>query len=522
MTLTRRTLLTQAGAAALAGAGYGLLPSGATAASRRRVQILREGGFGCGVMAGIPGTNAITLWTRVDGLEGAGGHVGVEIARDAAFADVVHRGTARAFAGRDFTARTTVRSSKVLRPGERYFYRFETRTGSSPVGRFTTARPADSREPLKLGFFSCQSWNAGLYPAHRALAAEDDLDLVVCLGDYIYEGGGQNDAIGRRDDIGPDRQAQTLDEYRAKYRLYLTDPNLRAMHASAAFAGIWDDHEAENNYAGTNGGTLAAGRRRVDFLTRRRNGYLAFFEYGPRNTIPQERLRSYRRIRLGGMADLLLLDSRQYRDDQACDTEIEPCPGIQDRSRTMLGAAQKAWLKGALSESRATWKVVANQVMAMGLESAPGQPLNPDQWDGYPGDRAEVFGHIRREDIRGVTVATGDIHTFFAGDVYPEGRADGRRPAATEFVCGSISSRGLEADFGDATPAVEAAAVAVNGPHLKYAQLSRRGYGVMELRPDGLTTTFRSPTSVTSGDAPVQDLARFAVSLADGTVQRTA
>ncbi len=519
MTLTRRSLLTQAGAAALAGTGLGLLPSGATAASTRRVQILREGGFGCGVMAGIPGPHAITLWTRLDGLDSSA-HVTVEIARDEGFANVVHRGTARAFAGRDFTARTTVRSSKILQPGERYFYRFATRTGSSPVGRFTTARPAGSREPLRIGFFSCQQWNSGLYPAHRGLSLEDDLDLVICLGDYIYEGGGQNDAIGRRDDIGPDRQAQTLDEYRAKYRLYLTDPNLRAMHASAAFAGIWDDHEAENNYAGTNEGTLDDARRRVDFATRQRNGYTAFFEYGPRNTIPQERRRSYRRIKLGGMADLLLLDSRQYRDDQACDTQIQPCPGIQDRSRTMLGAAQKAWLKGALSGSRATWKVIANQVMVMGLESAPGLPLNPDQWDGYPGDRAEIFGHIRREDIRGVTVATGDIHTFFAGDVFPEGRSDLGRPAATEFVCGSISSRGLEARFGDLSSAAEASAVTANTPHLKYAQLSRRGYGVMELRPDGLTTTFRSPTNVTSADAPVQDLARFTVSLADGTVQR--
>jgi alkaline phosphatase D len=511
---TRRRFLQGAAAAGLPL----VLPPHVTAASRRRLEVVREGAFDCGVMAGIPGMHAITLWTRVGGLQRTG-LVRLEVAADEGFARVVHREDVRATAVRDFTARTTLRDSKKLKPGERYFYRFATRAGSSPVGRFTTARPADSREPLRIGFFSCQRWASGLYAAHRGLSQEPDLDLVLSLGDYIYEGGARNAEIGRVDDIGPNRQAETLDEYRQKYRLYLSDPDLRAMHASSAFAGIWDDHEVENNYAGDDPGTISPARRRVDPQTRKRNGYTAFFEYGPRNTIPQERRRLYRRIRLGGMADVLLLDTRQYRDPQACDTEVTPCPGTADRSRTMLGGPQRAWLKRTLSESRATWKVLANAVMAMALESAPGFPLNPDQWDGYPGDRSDVFGHVRREGIKGVTVVTGDIHTFFAGDVFPEGRSDLRRPAATEFVGGSITSGGLEEEFGDATALAEAGAVAANSPHLKYAQLSRRGYGVLELRPDELLATFRSPTSVLRADAPVEDLARFRVGLDEGTVE---
>jgi alkaline phosphatase D len=515
MTLTRRQLLEAAAATTPAL----LLPSGATAASRRRPVLIREAAFDCGVMAGIPGTNAITVWTHAKGLERSG-NLRVEIAADEGFSKIVHRGYAQAAKVRDYTARTTVRSRR-LKPSERYWYRFETATGSSPVGRFTTARPADSREPLRIGFFSCQKWTAGLYTAHAGLAAEKDLDLVLCLGDYIYEGGGQNDEIGRRDDVGPDRQAQTLDEYRQKYRLYLTDPNLRAMHASAAFAGIWDDHEAENNYAGKSKGSLADERRRVDFETRRRNGYLTFFEYGPRNTIPAERLRSYRRIKLGGMADVLLLDTRQYRDDQACDTEIEPCEGIEDRSRSLLGGPQREWLKASLSGSRATWKVIANQVMMMALESAPGYPLNPDQWDGYPGERAAILNHVRENKVDGVAVVTGDIHTFFAGDVYPEGRFDGQRPAAVEFVGGAISSGGLEEEFGPAVAAGEAGAVAANTPHLKYAQLTRRGYGVLELGPEELRATFRSPTTVTQPTAQIETLASFRVDRKAGVVERT-
>ena len=501
MTFTRRHLLRTAAAATPAL----VLPPGVTAASRRRPRVVREGDFDCGVMAGVPGTNAITLWTRVSGLERSG-HVRMEIAADEGFDRVVHRDLVKVGRRHDFTARTAVRTGR-LRPGERYWYRFETKGGSSPVGRFTTARPVDSREPLRVGFWSCQDWKDGLYTAHAGLAQEPDLDLILCLGDYVYESGGENAEIGRRDDVGPDRQSQTLDEWRAKYRLYLSDPNLRAMHASAAFVGVWDDHEAENDYEGDNPGSLPPERRRVDFETRRRNGYRAYFEYGPRHRMRADRSRIYRRLRLGGVADVLMLDTRQYR---------EP-----DGTRTILGAEQREWLKLALSTSGAAWKVLANQVMMMSLEAAPGVPLNPDQWDGYPADRSEVLGHVRDNGITGVTAVTGDIHTFFAGDVYPGGRADGHRPAAVEFVGGAISSTGLEKDFGDAATAGEAAAVAANAPHLKYAQLTRRGYGILDLTPDELRCTFRSPTTVKEPQASIETLAQFRVGLADGTVERT-
>lgn len=465
--------------------------------------MVADGLFDCGVMAGLAGPSSATLWTHVGGLDRSG-HVRLEIARDEGFSRIIHRRLVRAERVRDYTARTTV--SRGLNPGERYWYRFETAAGSSPVGRFTTARPAGSRETVRIGVWSCQDYKDGLYSAHAGLAQEEDLDLILCLGDYVYEGGGENAEIGRRDDIGPDRQAQTLEEWRAKYRLYLSDENLRAMHASAAFVGVWDDHEAENDYEGKKPGSLPEERRRVPFETRKRNGYRAFFEYGPRNRLRAQPSRIYRRIPLGGVADVLLLDTRQYR---------EP-----DGTRTILGAAQREWLKRTLSSSRASWKIMANQVMMMALEAAPGMPLNPDQWDGYPADRAAILDHVRANGIEGVSVVTGDIHSFFAGDVYPRGRADGQRPAATEFVSGSISSTGLESQVGDATPAAEAAAVAANAPHLKYAQLSRRGYAVLELTPQELRATFRSPTTVKQNTAPIETLARFRVDLDEGRVER--
>jgi alkaline phosphatase D len=390
--------------------------------------------------------------------------------------------------------------SRRLAPGEEYFYRFATRTTSSPVGRFRTARPPDSQEPLRVGFFSCQQWERGFYPAHRALARED-CDLIVCLGDYVYE----HDGVGVREDrtaAHANGECETLAEYRAKYRLYRSDPDLQAMHASAAFVATWDDHEVEDNHAGEHPGSTR--ERRLPYLKRRENAYQAFFEVMPvERVVREESDRLYRRLSLGGMVDLFLLDLRQYRDDQPCDdTPAVPCPEASDPRRTLMGAAQKRWLKDGLEGSRAAWKLLGSSVEMMAWDGVPGMPVNPDGWDGYAAERRELLTHVRDRGIRDVTVLTGDIHTFVAGDVSPSGRGD-EAPVATEFVGGSVTSV-----FTDEPLANE---MRRSNPHWKFVEFTRRGYGVLEARPEELRVDFRAPTTTTTPDAPVETLARFSV-----------
>jgi alkaline phosphatase D len=246
----------------------------------------------------------------------------------------------------------------------------------------------------------------------------------------------------------------------------------------------------------------------------------------PRLRVPGDADRIYGRIPLGGQAEVFLLDQRQYRYDQpnqpgtqreclanpACRAEA------RDPSRTMLGAAQKAWLKDALADSRATWKVIGNQLMIMALDLTPEVPLNYDSWDGYEVERTELLDHLRARDIRNVTFLTGDIHTFFAGDVAPDGRArPGVSPSvATEFVGGSISSKGIadtvggeEAREGVAFPSD--ANVEVNNPHIKLSNQSFKGYGILEARPDELLVTYRSPRTTQTERSDLFDLARFRV-----------
>jgi phosphodiesterase/alkaline phosphatase D-like protein len=229
---TRRVFLRSAAAAT---AGTLLLP-GATGLTRAQ-GLARGGRFTQSVASGQPSPNGITLWTKVDGLERTS-RLQVEIARDEGFANVVYRQDVLADAESGFAVHHRA-EHPVLRPGEPFFYRFYTCDENSPVGRFRTAVPADSRDPIRIGFFSCQAFEAGFYTAHEGLLNEPDLDLVVCLGDYVYErifygeGGVRADRTG----VNRDGDVQSLAEYREKYALYHTDQRLLELRRRATARG---------------------------------------------------------------------------------------------------------------------------------------------------------------------------------------------------------------------------------------------------------------------------------------------
>ena len=218
----------------IAGAGAGLAlasPINFAGLARARALPPATGAkFAYGVASGIPSQGAITLWTRLKGLDRTSS-LRVEVATDSGFRHVVKRHDVLAEAGRDFTVHTRVGG---LTPASQYHYRFETEDTESRVGTFRTLPPPDSNQQLRIGFYSCQSYEAGYYTAHSALAKEKDLDLVLCLGDYIYEHHYYDGPTGRVDKTGAndDGDVQTLAEYRQKYRFYQSDKNLQDMHAA--------------------------------------------------------------------------------------------------------------------------------------------------------------------------------------------------------------------------------------------------------------------------------------------------
>jgi len=503
---TRRQFLARSGAAAATAV---LSPQDALAATRRErrpANLLRGGRFRQGVLSGDPAPDAITLLTMVEGAGGAG-RVRLEIARDPDFRRVVARRDilTTGAVGHSVKARVT-----GLRPHQRYWYRFETRNRHSPVGRCQTALPPDSNATVRFGFFSCADFTHGYYNAYELLARED-LDFVVSLGDYIYAETSRTVADGRavRDDtIGKPnphygsilREAGTLPEYRAKYALYRSDPALRRLHAAFPMVAIWDDHEVQNNYA--NGAPDGGLTLRSDYSRARRDAsYEAFFESMP--VFPRGRSRIYRTQRHGRAVELLMLDERQYRDDQPCGDRIaHPCRSW-DRPRKLLGGRQLAFLEGNLSASPAAWKVIGGQSLMMPNRVHDGQYARFDSWQGYPQEREHLLQHIAQSGVRDVVFLSGDVHTFVAGDVRT---GMGAGPSvATEFAAGSVSSAtvgevnyrmpGKQLILGnDAQPATPPEVMAHYrglNPWFDALDLDRHGYGLVSASPSAFDVTLK-------------------------------
>jgi alkaline phosphatase D len=471
------------------------------------------------VASGLPRPAGATLWTRLDGAEGPG-RIAYEVATDPGFRHVVRHGRLPATPENDFTAQVRI-AGRPLRPAQEYFFRFETVGEHSPIGRFRTLPPRDSRTPVRIAFWTCQDYRVGHYAPHRAMAAED-LDLVVCLGDYIYEDRSsltRTNIPGREDTTGAnhDGVAITLDDYRAKYRLYRSDAALRALHAAHAMCFLGDDHEVVNDYWREGGGGVVT----PGFAQRRAAAYRAWFEHIPAVRIGgAQSTRIYRSLRVGALADLFFIDDRQYRDVQPCqDTPLLPCDETRAPGRTMLGPAQKAWLKAAMRGSDAPWKVLVNGLMMMGLDQPlPGAPKFTDTWDGYEAEREELVSFWRSNGIEDVVVMTGDDHDNYAGVVTTTGGADGL-PGAVEFVVPSVTSDNTAELLGglEAEGAVgEVNARALN-PHLVLVDQRHHGYCVLELDPQEARVLFRHVASRT--DPLSQTTTRYRLRVARGTTR---
>ena len=504
--LSRRRFLALSGAGAIAVLAP-QSPMQALAATRSdRRRLLSGGGFAEGVLSGDPTPNGITLLTRMTGTEAAG-QVRVEIATDRAFDHVVASKDINTSANAGHSVKARIAG---LRAGERYFYRFHGRTAESPVGRFQTAPPADSRQPVRFAFFSCQEFTLGYFNAHRLLARED-VDFVINLGDYIYSDldFGPPNGVRELPSAPPDgaHPTVTFDEYCQRYRDYRSDADLRAMHAQHAMISCWDDHDVQNDYAGgdphggeaTSGGLSGTGNAPPYNYTvaRRDAAYRAFFRSMPTYAIGKQRL--YHRAAFGRHVDLFVLDERQYRASQPCGDVVGPACAELPHPRAFLGRQQNAFLRSGLTRSRATWKVIANEVVMMGVKTSPTEYEMFDAWQGYPTEREALLQVIRKEHVKNVVFVTGDYHAYIAGDV----QTAAKQTVATEFVGGSITTPSTPEALalaglpGSGTPdhpvvpADQLASYREANPYYKELDFLSHGYVVCEAGPDTFKATYR-------------------------------
>jgi len=436
--------------------------------------------FGLGVASGEPKPDGCVLWTRLAPWPAAGGgmppvpvDVGWTVAEDEKFIRIVRRGTAVA---RPEDAHSVHVEVTGLEPGRHYWYRFIADGDVSMTGRTKTAPAAGSTpERVRFAFASCQQYEQGYYAARRHLAAED-LDLVFFLGDYIYETSWGRIQV-RSHGAG---ETFTLADYRNRYGLYKSDPDLQASHAAFPWVVTWDDHEVSNDYANDRGEHVIG----PEYLRRRAAAYKAYWEHMPLppSMRPSEGIfKLYRSFDYGGMARFNVLDDRQYRDYQPC-TRVgwiggssfvtdRRCPEHHDPNNSILGRDQEKWLEGSLGSSSARWNVIAQQTMMAewnGGLNGPAQ-YHTDKWNGYTASRDRLLRYISGHKTSNPLVIGGDIHMTTVSDLKLDFNDD-RSPTVASEICGtSITSE----SFGNPRRLER---VRQNNPHVHFADLGNRGY----------------------------------------------
>lgn len=514
--LGRRRFLTVTGAAAALAFAVNLPAAGAASAAELDPRQITEDPFTLGVGSGDPLPGSVLLWTRLaprpyepgSGMPAARVRVRWEIARDERFSRIVRRGWATAhpeFAHSVHVDVDGLDSDRV------FYYRFRAGTWISPAGRTRTApAPGAANSSLSIAAVSCQAYHDGYFTPYKHLA-EEDVDVVFHLGDYLYEyavnaTGGARAYTDRTLPALYNRETVTLEDYRLRYALYKSDPDLRAAHAAHPFVVTWDDHETENNYAG---GTPENSVPPEEFLLRRAAAYRAYWENQPlrvpqRPTGPDMRL--YRRLTFGRLAQFDILDTRQYRSNQAFgDGWKVPGPESEDPARTMTGAEQERWLIDGWHASRARWNVVPQQVVFAQRRDVPTDAfkLSMDSWDGYPASRQRILAGAEAAGVDNLMVLTGDVHVGYGFDLKKDFDDPSSRTIGTEIVATSISS----GKDGAERPANWTNLTQAN-PHLKFYN-GRRGYALVTLGTEEARADFRTVSGVTTPGAGVTTAGSF-------------
>ena len=542
---SRREFFKRSGAGTMAAlaAAPGLLP-GSAAAERERESESGPFAFLHGVASGDPLPDRVILWTRVTPLLPTRRiEVSYAVATDPSMKRVVLRGENRTDASRDYTVKV---DAIGLKPGQTYYYQFKIdgdndkndgqdeskrqgkRDRKSPVGR-TRTLPVGRAQSLRMAVVSCSNHAYGYFNAYARIAARADLDLVMHLGDYLYEYGANQYGSARTPE--PATEILSLADYRARHAQYKRDADSQAMHRQHAFIAIWDDHETANN-SWKNGAENHDAATEGDWNARVAAALQAYYEWMPVRVIdPANLRRDDRTFAFGDLADLIMLEERLGARSEQLPAPIPlgngltgftlAIPGYTDPTRQMLGAEEEGRLFNQLRSTSARWKLLGQGVMfsqlkAVGAPNAAGGGVffNSDQWDGYPPARQRIFDVLQgaggQPKVNNVVVLTGDIHSSFAADVTPDpnnptvalggyDKATGEGAIAVEFVGTSVTSPGaVPADPGGAV----ANSLKPANPHLKYINLDKRGYMLIDVNRDRVVSewwyvdTVASPSNI--------------------------
>ncbi|MDQ7017605.1 MAG: alkaline phosphatase D family protein [Robiginitomaculum sp.] len=537
--------ITRRSALALTGVGGALAACGQQKPTARK-DGTTQGIFRHGIASGDPLQTRVILWTAIaaDGLPAT---ITAEVSTDAGFANIVWSGLVKVRPQLAVNGIVPLKIEAVgLNPGTDYFYRFREKGGEvSPLGRTKTLSDGPMDE-LTMALVSCSNHPAGYFHAYRHIAQSDPVDVVVHLGDYIYEYGPGGFATQDAEALGrvpePPHECVNLDDYRRRYAQYHRDPDLQAAHAAAPWIITWDDHESAND--SWKGGAQNHQREDGDWATREAASLSAFYEWTPTREPSEGQPRSafWREFVFGDLATLTMLETRLTARSEQVDWKLFPVPAdadpedpvvkakvasfvhdlVGDPNRRMLGDQQGNFVEASFKrsvEAGQPWQLLGNQVLLAKINSPnyidvlPGwlkwlakkkqpllfeyflrsrfrPPLNIDAWDGYPAARERLYNRARRAGASFISLA-GDTHDFNASRL----RAADGQVVGAELGTTGVSSPGNFADvvapgvdFGRLTEAANPDTILHDVHHTGYIRLT--------LRPDEAVADYVSTSSV--------------------------
>ena len=455
-----------------------------------------------------PRPDSVLLWTR----PALPGSLSWQVSLDRGFDQVVGAGEVVPRPEDDLTVHV---EATGLTPATGYWYRFARgETGEfSAVGRARTAPSGNEVDRLRLGVVSCSSLPGGFFSAYRHLARRD-LDLVVHLGDYLYEAGHRRG--GRVRQLDPITPPVTLADYRARHAQHRTDPDLQALHARHPFVAVWDDHDIvggawkdgasrhDRRHQGPWGDRVAAGRR-------------AWREWVPAaSPDPQSHPQLYRRLALGSLAELVVLDTRHAGRDRPA-LGGWATPAILRRDRSMLGDDQWRWLEAELAPDSPRWSLVGTSVVMSPLRAVAKLLLNPDQWDGYPNERRRLLDLLAERGRRGAVVLAGDLHSSWASEL-PHGDA-------VELVTPAVSAPSMAEMLLAPVPGLAELAARwfrLQNGAVRFSEIKGHGYLLVDLDRDRLRAEWWHVDQVRHPGAGQRCVAAFETAAGSGRLVEVA
>ena len=465
--------------------------------------------FTNGVASGDPGLYGVILWTRVaprplaDSNPKESVPVHWAISKNPAMQDQLAWGTETAHPESAHCIHVEVEN---LKPDTQYFFQFEALGLKSIIGRtHTLPEPGSPTASFSIAVVSCQNYSTGYFTAYRDIVARDP-DLVIHLGDYIYETGG-----GKVRPY-PVEEAMTLADYRSLYTQFRLDPDLQNAHAQFPWILIWDDHEVVNDW-GPSHYLPSSHNTRIsheEFLVRKDAAMQAYLEFMPIRHSRKDHAqkpRIYDRTVVGDLLELNRLDVRSFRDRPVCvldeDRHFEPCEETQAPVRSLLGEQQESWLQHGFGKSQATWNFLVQTTVMAPLDLSAGSSVRyeADSWDNYSVNRDRIADLITEKGIQNVVSLGGNIHASYAGVMFDRQNNEHRTPVLTEIVTTSINAPGGgDERYHDINSRRH------ENPGIEYFENRHHGYSLLSITHEEIKVEFRIVDDIENPDSTVRTL----------------